>query len=735
MNHLEPVRNLAGRAARWSANHCKTAILGWLVFVIVAFAIGGAVGTKQIPQLDQGAGDSARAERILHRSFKQNLGEAVLVESRHGHAGDPGFKRAVADLVARLRGTGEATHIKSPFEPGNAGLRSHDGRSVLVSFELEGTAGADSDDPSQVDTVDPLLRATAAAQRAHPELRIGEFGDASASEAFDKAYSDDLKRSERLSLPVTLVILVFAFGALVAAGIPLLLAATAVAAALGLTSLASHISPVDESISDVVVLIGMAVGVDYSLFYLRREREERAAGKSESAALEAAAATSGRSVLISGLTVIVAMAGMYLTGDKALASIATGTILVVAVAVLGSLTVLPALLSTLGDKVMKLRLPLVARHRESGRPSRLWSAVLKPAVRHPKLAAALSAGVLVALAVPALGLHTGDLGAEALPQRLAITQTLNRMEAAFPGNQGPAIVVVQSRDVRAPAVRRAVARLQRAALRSGGFHPPTDMTIAPSHRVLVLSLPIAGAGTDGRSKHALELLRRRIIPATIGQVPGTRALVSGLTASSEDYDALIRSHAPLVFAFVLVTAFLLLMLTFRSIVIPLKAVILNLLSVASSYGVLALVFQHGWGESLLGFKATGTVVSWLPIFLFVVLFGLSMDYHIFILSRVRESFERGRSTGEAVEDAITSTAGVVTGAALVMVGVFSIFGTLGELLFKQLGVGLAAAILIDATIVRGVLLPATMKLLGDWNWYLPRRLQWLPRLSPEPLRA
>jgi uncharacterized membrane protein YdfJ with MMPL/SSD domain len=733
MNQPKPeLPGLAARAGRWSARHGKTAILGWLAFVLAAFAIGGAVGTKQIPQLDQGTGASGRAERVLHQSFRQNLQEAVLVQSRHGRSGDSRFRRAVADLISRLRATGAATEIKSPFAPGNRGQLSHDGRSALVSFEIKGTAGTDAGDSSEADKVDPLLRATAAVQRAHPELRIGEFGDASASKAFDKAFEDDLKKSEMLSLPITLVILIFAFGALVAAGIPLLLAASAVTAALGLTGLASQISPVDEGISEVVVLIGMAVGVDYSLFYLRREREERAAGKSEAAALEAAAATSGRSVLVSGLTVMVAMAGMYLTGDKAFASIATGTILVVAVAVLGSLTVLPAVLSKLGDKVMKVRVPLVARRRERGQGSRAWNALLEPVVRHPKIAAALAAGLLAALAVPALGLHTGDLGAQALPQRLAITQTFNRMEAAFPGNQGRAIVVVQSADVRSPAIRNAVARLERAALGSGRFRTPVDSSIAPSHRVLVLALSITGRGTDSRSKLALELLRQRLIPATIGHVAGASTLVSGLTASSEDYNALLRSHAPLVFAFVLVMAFLLLMVTFRSIVIPVKAVVLNLLSVAASYGVLALVFQHGWGESLLGFKATGTVVAWLPIFLFVVLFGLSMDYHIFILSRVRESFERGLSTDAAVEEAIKSTAGVVTSAAVVMVGVFSVFGTLGELLFKQLGVGLAAAILIDATIIRAVLLPATMKLLGDWNWYLPKRLQWMPHLGRAP---
>jgi uncharacterized membrane protein YdfJ with MMPL/SSD domain len=722
--------NLPARAGRWSAAHRKTAIFGWLAFVLAAFAVGSAVGTRHIRELDKGAGESARAERVLHDSFRQNLPEQVLIQARAGSARDPSFIHAVNQLVARLRATGAATAIKSPFARGNRGLLSHDGRSGLVLFEIKGTAGAASDDKHQLDRVNPLLAATAAVQHGHPELTIGEFGDASAGKALDAAFSNDLKRSERLSLPITLVILVFAFGALIAAGIPLLLAATAVVAAIGLTGLASHLSPMDDATSPIVVLIGMAVGVDYSLFYLRREREERASGNSERAALEAAASTSGHSVLVSGLTVMLAMAGMYLTGDKTFASLATSTILVVAAAIVGSLTVLPALLSGLGDRVMKVRLPVVARRRERLERGTVLARMLGPVLRRPGLAAAASAGILIALAVPALGLHTGELGPRGLPQRLSITQTLNRMQAAFPGDQSPAVVVVQAPNVNASAIRAATAQLQRRALQTGRFRGPVDASVASNHHVLVMGLPIAGSGTDARSKQALSLLRERLIPATVGRVPGARTLVSGLTASSEDYNSLMRRHAPLVFLFVSAGAFLLLLVAFRSVVIPLKAVLLNLLSVAASYGVLALVFQHGWGRSLLGFKATGTVVSWLPVFLFVVLFGLSMDYHIFILSRVRESVLRGMSTGQAVEHAIKSTAGVVTSAALVMVGVFAIFGSLGELVFKQLGVGLAAAILIDATIVRGVLLPATMRLLGDWNWYLPKRLEWLPRFEP-----
>jgi uncharacterized membrane protein YdfJ with MMPL/SSD domain len=430
------------------------------------------------------------------------------------------------------------------------------------------------------------------------------------------------------------------------------------------------------------------------------------------------------------VTVIVAMAGMYFTGDRTFSSFATGTIMVVAVAVAGSLTVLPALLSSLGDRVMWGRVPVLARRRERAGVGRLWSALLRPVLRHPALSVALAGGLLVALALPALGLKTSQPGAEGLPQDLPIAQTLDRMDAAFPGGELPATVVVQAASVRSGPVAEALRELERQAVRSGHFNRPVRQEVAPDGRIATLALPIAGSGTNDRSMQALDALRERLIPATLGQTPA-KAEVTGLTAQSADYNALMKRTAPLVFGFVIVLAFVLMLVTFRSLVIPIKAILLNLLSVAASYGVLVLVFQHGWGESLLGFESTGAVVSWLPMFLFVILFGLSMDYHVFIVTRIREAFDQGMSTAQAVAHGIRSTAGVVTSAAAVMVAVFAIFGSLGALPFKQMGVGLAAAVLIDATIIRAVLLPATMKLLGDRNWWLPQRLEWLPRPQAE----
>jgi RND superfamily putative drug exporter len=388
---------------------------------------------------------------------------------------------------------------------------------------------------------------------------------------------------------------------------------------------------------------------------------------------------------------------------------------------------------------MKGRVPFLARHREQAGPSRLWSAILNPVLRHPRIAALLSASALVALSIPAFGLHTGNPGADNLPKDAAIVKTFYAIEKAFPGNDLPAQVVVQAPNVTAPAVSQAIHKLERSAVASGHFNRPMKVDVAPSGKVAVVTMPIVGNGTDERSNAALASLREELIPATIGKTDA-RAQVTGTTAQSKDFNDLMKSKAPIVFAFVLAMAFLLLMVTFRSIVIPIKAIVLNLLSVGAAYGVLVLVFQHGVGESLLGFESTGQIASWLPMFLFVILFGLSMDYHVFILSRIREAYDRGMSTDDAVEHGIKSTAGVVTSAAIVMVAVFAIFGSLSILMLKQMGIGLAAAVLIDATIIRAVLLPASMKLLGDRNWYLPKRLEWLPKVRheesvPEPAAA
>jgi RND superfamily putative drug exporter len=712
--------NLAARMGRWSAAHWKTATFGWLAFVAVAFALGGMVGTTNVDQNAPGPGESGRMDRILDEGFKQPAGENVLIQSRTHRADDPAFKAAIADVVARVSRIAAVQNVRR-------GQISKDGRSALVEFDIRGDAD------KAVDKIGPVLDSVAAAHRAHPGFVIGEFGDASAQKEVETAYGEDLEKAGVLSLPITLIILVLTFGALVAAGIPLLLALTAVFATFGLIALPSHLVSVAFEAQAMVLLIGLAVGVDYSMFYLKRERQERAAGRSERAAIEAAAATSGRSVLISGLTVMVAMAGMFLTGNETFASLALATILVVGVAVLGSLTVLPALLSRLGDKVDRLRVPLVGRLRRDDGEGRVWGWIVDRVLRRPALSAAVAAGLLLALAAPALQLHLAAQGTASFPKSLQVIKTYDRMQDAFPGTALPAQVVVKAPNVNAPSVRKAIGQLERRAIASGRAFEPITVDVNEAGTVASITVPIAGNGTDAASNAAFRVLRKTIVPETVGAVPNTEAGVTGLTAAWKDQADELKSDLAPVVAFVLLFAFGLMLVAFRSIVVAAKAILLNLLSVAAAYGVLVLVFQHGVGKGLLGVSSADGIETVVPLLLFVILFGLSMDYHVFILSRIREAFDRGAKMDDAVAHGIKSTASVVTSAALVMVCVFAIFGTLSMPFFKQFGVGLAAAILIDATIVRAVLLPATMKLLGDWNWYLPRWLEWLPRIEFEPI--
>ena len=720
--------NIASRAARWSARHRRAAILGWIAFVVLSLAVGSAIGTQNIADEDAGNGDSRTAERILaDAGFPDDASEQAFIQARGDlRAGDPEFQAAIRDVESRLAHVPHVAELESPLAAGNADQISADRSSALITFEIRG------DDEQALERVDAAEAAVAEAQDANPELRIEQFGDASLEKAASASLDEDFQRAEFLSLPITLLILVVAFGALVAAGVPLLLGITAVMATLGLLGPVSQLFPVDEAVSSVILLVGLAVGVDYSLFYLRRERAERRRGHSNERALEIAAATSGRAVLVSGLTVMIAMAGMFLTGNATFMSFAVGTIMVVAVAMLGSLTVLPAVLSKLGDRVEKGRIPFLHRLRRNDGESRVWNAILDRVLRRPLVSAVAAAGLLVALAIPALHMETKVPGSDGLPQDLPIMQTYDRIQAEFPGSPLPAVVVVESDDATGPQVAAAVRELRSQAIDTGLMNDPVNVTYNDRGDVGVVTIPMVGSGTDDRSIEALTTLREDLIPGTLGQVGGVDAYVTGATAGSEDFNEQMSSTAPIVFAFVLGLAFVLLMATFRSIVIALKAIVLNLLSVGAAYGVLVWVFQDGNLESLLGFESNGGIVSWLPLFLFVLLFGLSMDYHVFILSRIREAFDGGMSTGDAVTHGIKSTAGVVTSAAVVMIAVFSVFATLGALDFKQMGVGLAVAVLIDATIVRAVLLPATMKLLGDANWYLPSWLGWLPRVSNEP---
>jgi uncharacterized membrane protein YdfJ with MMPL/SSD domain len=717
-------RNLSARMAYWSAHHRKRAIFGWFGFCFLAFAVGTVLGVTSLDASNAGVRESGRMDRLLDKDFKTPAGERVIVQSKTLTANDPAFAAVVADVVRRLKANKTVTNFTTPNE--DTGLVSADRHSVLIDFEVTG------DPDTAKDRVQPILDSTAAAQAAHSDFVIEEFGAASGDKQLGKVFTDDLKKAGLLSIPITLGILLLAFGALVAAGIPLLLGLTAVFATMGLIAIPSKIFPMDDSIGAVVLLIGLAVGVDYTMFYLKREREERAEGKSPEEALQVAAATSGRSVLISGVTVMIAMSGMFLTGDPTFTGFGAATIIVVAVAVIGSLTVLPAMLSWLGDRVDRVHIPVIKKLRPNHGESRFWSAILGPVLRHPIPAILLSAGFLLTLCGVALQLKTVVPGADSYPESLPVVKTYRKMQAAFPGGETPAAIVIKADNVRSPQVKEAIGQLEWRALSTYDMYEPILTDVNKEGTVAIISIPVAGSGTDARSQRAISELRDSILPNTLGLVPSIEDYgVTGDTAGSKDFNDQMGQRIPFVFGFVILLAFLLLMVTFRSIVIPTVSILLNLLSVGACYGVLVLVFQHGVGKGLLNFSYTGGITGFIPMFLFVILFGLSMDYHVFILSRVREGYDNGRTTAEAVAHGVKVSAGVVTSAAIVMVFVFAIFGTLQILFLKQFGIGLAAAILIDATIVRAVLLPATLKLLGDWIWYLPRWLQWLPRIEGE----
>ncbi len=680
-----------------------------------AFVGGTAVGQRYMTDVQQSNGESKQALAVYEKAFPYHSGEQVLVQGKGSlRAGDPVMAAAVRDLVRRLGSLRTVNEIRSPLLSDNRQLRSSDGRSMLVTFNVAGDYNQ-----AQKNVEAPLAAAAATAQ-AYPQVRVEEFGAASANKALGQAFGNDAKKAEYTSIPVTLNILVFAFGSVVAAGIPLLLGLTAVLATLGLLGPFSHLIPIAEGqVAAVVALIGLAVGVDYSMFYLRRKLEERRAGFDNDTALARAAATSGRAVLVSGLTVMTAMAGMFFAGNTVFSAMAMGTMLVVAIAVIGSVTVLPAVISKLGDNVERWRAPFVARRREQGR-SRAWAYVIDRVLRVPALSLVLSAGLLVALAAPASHMHTVNPGFVGLPQGLPIMQVYDRMQKAFPGGPIPAMVVVQAPDVTTPEMQRAIGRMADGAVATSLMAGPVVVTVSPDKTVATITLSLAGNGTDRKSDLALSTLRNTIVPYTTGAQPGAHVYVGGTTASSRDFTDTMKARLPFVFAFVLGVAFVLLLVTFRSIVIPTMTIVLNLLSVGAAYGLVTLVFQDGYLRSALGAQNIAGVIDWLPLFLFVVLFGLSMDYHVLILSRIREAHDKGLQTTGAVAEGIKSTAGVVTSAAVVMVAVFSIFAFLPEVAFKQLGVALAAAVLIDATIVRAVLLPASMALLGERCWYMPR---------------
>ncbi|MCX4237187.1 MMPL family transporter [Streptomyces ortus] len=729
------VRGIAARAGGWSARHRWAAVGIWVLFVVLAMGLGSAAGTVELKDSEQLGGETGRAAAIAEQAgIDEPAGETVLLQARKTglKATDSEFRAAVAAVIEAVEGTGKATDVTSPYDTKTI---SKDGRSALVQFDMRGDADTAGE------RVEPVLKAVEKVQKDHEALRIEEIGGASMNKTFDDAFGDDFQQAEFSAVPVALGILLVAFGALVAALVPVLLAITAIMATMGLMMIVSHVQPMDDTSSSVMLLVGLAVGVDYCLFYLRREREERAAGRDPETALRIAAATSGRAIIVSGVTVCVAMAGMLFTGIATFKAMGLASLMVVAVAMVGSVTVLPAVLSLLGKRVETGRIPFLHPDKRrksngtagkggSGNDSRFWTAVLRVVLARPAISLVVAAGALVAIAAPALGMKTQNLTLDQeFGDSLPIVATYERVNDAFPGGSDPAEVVVRADDINSPEVKSAIADFRARAVSSGASRGPVDVKVHDTQNIAFVYVPLVGGSDLDKAEKSLTILRDDVRPATLGKVDGVEAPISGQVAGSKDFnDQLVSAVAP-VFVFVVVFAFVLMLLSFRSLTIAVTSIVLNLLSVGAAYGILVAVFQHGWGASLVGAEGVGAIITWLPLFLFVILFGLSMDYHVFVVSRIREARLRGLTTRDAIQHGVVTTAGVITSAAVIMVAVFAIFGTLSMQSMKQMGVGLAAAVLIDATIIRGVLLPAVMALLGERNWYFPKWLNRLPDLS------
>lgn len=697
-----PLSGVPIRAARWSALHPWRAILGWLAFVAIAVSLAIAVPTQETEDADYRIGESGRADAIIEGAgLHDPTTENVLIQ--RGDAPAEEAEAAAAAITDGMRGIDGVEEISEP-------QWSPDRGALLIAVQL----AQDDEDAA------PLQAVTEAVQEDFPELTVRQAGDITIDEGINAQVEEDLSAAEGISLPVTLVLMLLAFGALIAAGLPVLLAAGSVAATIGVSAPVSHLVPAEPTVTSMIVLIGMAVGVDYSLFFLKREREERAAGASTIDAVEIAAETSGQSILVSGGAVIASMAGLYVFGGATFNSLATGSILVVAIAVLGSITVLPALLARLGRWVDRPRVPLLWRlNRRIGRGG-ISRRILAPVVRRPVVALLVSSLAVLALCLPALGMkvHSGTL--ETLPASIPEVQTARDLAREFPVEGASAVLAVKAPATERAEVASALASLEDAAVAHGDFTASGQPVVTSDDgTVSLLTLGMPFDESDDRVDDALRALRSELAPDALDGLDAEYA-VGGGAADSLDFVEHQNSRLPIVIGFVLLLTLVMMGFAFRSVPIALVSTVLNLASVGVAFGLLALVFQHGWFSGSLDFTTPGFVIDWIPVFVMVVLVGLSMDYHVFVLSRVREHVRRGLPARLAVQRGIEDTAGVVTSAAAVMVSVFAIFATLSMMEMKMMGVGLSAAILIDATVIRLVMLPAILVLLGERAWWPTR---------------
>lgn len=748
--------------ATWSARNSRAVLFAWVLIVVVALGACSAVSPNTDVEL-KAPGEAGEAFDLFQERFgvQEEAAQEIVVFSHPSlNVDDPAYRETVQGLMADLgalrvgssgvvsgtRVTTSARIVASTTTHYDIGVPRE-----LSPFVAQNDTGGDvtfalvemeGDIKKATEHVGQVLHAVAAAEGSSDDFQVLVGGDASLNEQVTQIVEEDFARASILEYPIMVVILVLAFGALIAAFIPVALAVAAIITASGILAVISRAFALSEIYTHMVLLMGLATGIDYALFVVTRFRRERAAGLSKEDALRIASGTSGKAVVFAGATVVLAVSGMFIVDNVIFRSLALAAIVVVALAVIMSVTLLPALLGLLGDSVNRFRVPFLGRG--TGEHGGVWGVITDRVLQRPAILATITIAVLLAVAAPVFTFNLGFNGVKSLSDDVEGKKAVLALEENFTiGLLQPAIVVVdagEKANVFAEDVQAAVAELlrlvERESVVAGDPNEPygviaQEPQINDAGDTQQVFVPINADAGDDKAIDAVKHLRDDLLaPAFDGS--SARALVTGETAVNIDFRDMIYSRTPLVFAFVLGLAFVILLLMFRSVVIPIKAIILNLLSVGAAYGVLVLVFQEGWPpgiERILGFQATGIVESWLPLFLFAILFGLSMDYHMFILGRIKETYERGASNEEAVSRGIRATAGTITSAAAIMVAVFTIFAFTRNIGLQQFGVGLGVAVLIDATVIRSILLPASMKLLGDLNWYLPSWLRWLPRIQ------
>jgi RND superfamily putative drug exporter len=712
---------LTERVARACAAHPWRTIGAW-VAVLGASILALAVVLTGLTTEASGTNDpeSARADQRRFEAFPPDpsaiVTDVAIVRSPRFTVNDERFRRFVEDLEREGRATRGIASARTYYRTQDASLVSSDRHATLIPLFIVG----EDETPAVVNVVE---RAD-----ADPNFEVAITGNQTRDHDSNQLSESDLANGElKFGLPAALIILLLVFGTVVAGLVPLLMALVSILTAMGLVAVLTQLFELSIFTTNMLVGMGLALGIDYALFVISRYREERGRGREPLAAISATGATASRAVLFSGTAFVVAMFGLLIVPSTIFRSLAAGAILVGITSVLAALTLLPALLGLIRDRVDSLRLPYFGRaalQRENP-VSGFWSGIVDRVLRRPALSLALSTALLLALALPAFGISIGSAGVSTFPDGAASKRGYVALQRSFPaaGTDPAHILVVGNGEVAAATERlrdqlAADPRFGRGEIRQG----KGDVTD------LVVPVRADPAGDEATS--AVRDLRTRLVPEAYA---GTSAqpLVGGTSSETIDYLDNVTDPAPIVFAFVLGLSLVLLTVAFRSVVVAVTAIALNLLSVGAAYGLLVLVFQHGWGADLLGFTQLDVIEAWVPLFLFSVLFGLSMDYQVFLLSRIRERYDQMRDTPDAVRWGVASTARIITGAALIIVAVFSGFAR-GELvMFQQMGFGIAIALLIDATIIRSVVLPSVMALLGDRNWYLPGWLEWIPHLEVE----